>query len=884
MIGQSLGPYDILSKIGEGGMGEVYEARDTRLNRSVAIKVLPPSVASSPDRLARFRREAQVLASLSHPNIAVVHGFEELVDTHALVMELVPGQTLEEQIAARRGKGLPPDEALPIARQIAAALEAAHEQGIVHRDLKPANVKVADDGAVKVLDFGLAKAIQGDRSDQGRQAPGASAHTMTSPNLTGIGVILGTAGYMSPEQARGKPVDRRTDIWSLGAMLFEALAGRPLFRGETITETIAHVITQPPDWKALPASTPAPVRRVLSRCLEKDPKHRYQSAGDLRLDIDEILERTGALHDASDAARPVASRRPAISLVMVALLGLAGTAIAALWPRSTAGPTAPDWSATFLGGPERAYAPRLSPDGRLLAFQAVVDGLSQVAVMNPDRGNWTVLTREREAGFVEHIGWSADGASILFSRRNGQALDVFSVPALGGEPRLVLENAVAPQGVAGGGVAFVRPNAGRRTQLHILDSGTGDIRPLNAVVVSADDVGVPNMPYRVFPDGRTIGFFGVPADAPPPSRPGVHLIDVDTNTPRLVADFGPTVVSAVAVDPRDRSLLVSLVRGDGQQVLRVSSNGNPTPQAVLTLTDRSGLMDVAADGSLYLDQVNRPMQAMRFGPRDTAGQVRATVPLSRAPVSFVLELPDGRLLATDYFAGRSRLLAINASGEGTPFVETSDATSGPATLAGQDRVAFVLGTLPDQSIALASVRDGRVVQRVRVDVPGAIRGLTASPAGDRLFYAVGGAIWSVSSNGGASTRLGEGDAVAYDPRRGDLVVQLFSSDGGAAKLVRVPVTGGAATPIATHGRGGLASPSTLGPHAVRSDGAIAVTVAVNDYWFFRPAVLDPETGALELVALAYDGDFFSLSWNSRGEIVAGGFQLRIGLWRFRPSR
>ncbi len=205
-------------------------------------------------------------------------------------------------------------------------------------------------------------------------------------------------------------------------------------------------------------------------------------------------------------------------------------------------------------------------------------------------------------------------------------------------------------------------------------------------------------------------------------------------------------------------------------------------------------------------------------------------------------------------------------------------------MAGPDRVAFVLGVPPEQSIGLASVRDGRIVQRLRVEAPAEIGGLTASPAGDRLFYSSSGVIWSVSPEGGAPTRLGEGEAVAYDRRRGDLVVQVFSADGAGAQLGRMPATGGEVTPIVSHGRGGLASPSALGPHAVREDGAIAATMAVNDSWFFIPAVIDPGTGALVPVALPRDGDFFSLSWNSRGEMVAGQFQLRVGMWRFQPDR
>ena len=329
--GTRLGVYEVTGPIGAGGMGEVYQARDTKLNRTVALKILPPALASDADRLARFRREAQVLAALNHPNIAVIYGVEDSSEPHALVMEFVPGQTLAEII----GPPVALDETLQIVRQIASALEAAHEQGIIHRDLKPANVKVTEAGAVKVLDFGLAK----DTSDAARArqsgAPSlTAAPTMTSPAMTEMGVILGTAGYMAPEQAKGRPVDRRADIWALGVVLYEMLSGVSLYRGETVTETIAHVITQPPDWSKLPASTPAPIRRLLRRMLEKDPRSRMQSAGDVRVEIDEYLAapQTAGAEAAIAAPPPTLMRVFPWALAAALLVAL----VYALWPRPVA--------------------------------------------------------------------------------------------------------------------------------------------------------------------------------------------------------------------------------------------------------------------------------------------------------------------------------------------------------------------------------------------------------------------------------------------------------------------------------------------------------------------------------------------------------------------
>ena len=278
--GTRLGPYEIVAALGAGGMGEVFRARDTKLNRDVAIKVLPDSFASDPERLARFTREAQTLASLNHPNIAIIHGLEQAGDVHALVMELVAGEDLSQRIA--RG-AIPLDEALPIAKQIAEALEAAHEQGIIHRDLKPANIKVRPDGTVKVLDFGLAKLTEGGGSGRAGELHLTQSPTITSPaQMTGVGVILGTAAYMAPEQARGHAADKRADVWAFGVVVFEMLTGQRLFTGETISDTLASVLKTEPNWRTLPAATPTAVRRLLRRCLEKDRKRRLDSAAATR--------------------------------------------------------------------------------------------------------------------------------------------------------------------------------------------------------------------------------------------------------------------------------------------------------------------------------------------------------------------------------------------------------------------------------------------------------------------------------------------------------------------------------------------------------------------------------------------------------------------------
>jgi eukaryotic-like serine/threonine-protein kinase len=352
--GVRLGAYEITGALGAGGMGEVYRARDARLNRDVAIKVLPESFALDADRVARFTREAQTLAALNHPGIAAIYGIEESHGVRALVMELVEGEDLSAHIM--RGP-IPLAEALPIARQIADALEAAHEQGIVHRDLKPANIKVRTDATVKVLDFGLAKAMD--------PAGGSSADAMKSPTITAratqMGTIIGTAAYMAPEQAKGRTVDRRADIWAFGAVLYEMLTGQRAFAGEDITDTIVSVVSKEPDWAALPASTPLPVRSLLRRCLDKDVKRRLRDIGEARL----------ALEGANDAAPAPDRQAPNTRVWAAAVIAVVSLAVAAfaLWSRPAAvEQTSARLTISIPPGQEITSYPAITRDGRTVAY------------------------------------------------------------------------------------------------------------------------------------------------------------------------------------------------------------------------------------------------------------------------------------------------------------------------------------------------------------------------------------------------------------------------------------------------------------------------------------------------------------------------------------
>jgi serine/threonine-protein kinase len=368
-VGARLGPYEVTAPLGAGGMGEVYRARDTRLNRDVALKVLPAAFAADPERLTRLTREAQLLASLNHPNIASIHGLEDAGDGRALVLELVEGPTLADHIA--QGP-IPMDEALGIARQILDALEAAHEHGIVHRDLKPANIKVRSDGMVKVLDFGLAKALE----PAERSSVAATMSPTLSMHATQAGLILGTAAYMSPEQAAGKPADKRSDMWAFGVVLLEMLTGGQAFTGETIPHVLASVLKSEPEWTRLPSDTPPHVRRLLRRCLEKDRKRRLDSAAAARLEIDDTL----SAPDTGAANRPVAARSRVASIAIAAIAG--GALMAAItWALLRPPPSIPRPPSRFLlasADPlainqfDRSMA--LSPDGRYIVYVTPIKG------------------------------------------------------------------------------------------------------------------------------------------------------------------------------------------------------------------------------------------------------------------------------------------------------------------------------------------------------------------------------------------------------------------------------------------------------------------------------------------------------------------------------
>jgi len=514
-VGTRLGFYEILSALGVGGMGEVYRARDTRLDRDVAIKIAPHAFVADAERMGRFLREAKVLASLSHPHIAAIYGLEEAEQITAIVMEVVEGEDLAQRLA--RGR-IPLDEALPIARQIAEALEAAHEQGIIHRDLKPANVKLRPDGTVKVLDFGLAKVVVG-----GANMPDLPDSQVVTAVATRAGTILGTAPYMSPEQAKGRSVDRRVDLWAFGAVLYELLTGARAFQGESVAEILSHVLTQTPDWALLPADTPAPIRTLLRRCLEKNPARRLDSAVALRLEIDDTLVSPGGV---TAVGGPEPRPRRVTWEAVAALVATSLVVALGAWAVMRNAPPAPAlpvrFTITFPPAQPMELTWRgrdiaLSPDGRYLVYQSrgrlmlrAFDQLDAVALegvtggrtpfFSPD-SQWIgffdgsdlkkvavtggrAITLSRELGSPSGGTWGDDG-TIVVSSEDGN-IGLRRVSADGGEATALTRTAAPHQGhgtpsmlPGSRGVLFtIWANAPEDRQLAVLDLKSGEQKTL----------------------------------------------------------------------------------------------------------------------------------------------------------------------------------------------------------------------------------------------------------------------------------------------------------------------------------------------------------------------------------------------------------------------
>jgi hypothetical protein len=479
--GTKLGPFEIRSMIGEGGMGEVYRAADERLGRDVALKILPVELASDTARMVRFSQEARSASGLNHPNIVTIYDVGQSDEMPYIAMELVDGVTLR----ALAAHPVPIRKALQIATQLAEGLAKAHAAGIVHRDLKPENVMVTKDGFVKILDFGLAKLADG---------AGSGAR-----GLTATGLVVGTADYMSPEQAMGKTIDFRSDQFALGLLLYELVTGRRPFVRASVVQTLTAIIQDDAEpVEKLNPRVPPPFCWLIERCLAKDPDDRYASTADLARDLKQLRDRLAVSGDATEsriapreeitratkvtitkpepAPRTAKDRAMSIAVPTVVALGLLALGGAIGWWVRGAQMDAPaprDDGEMLLGGATRVFAPLVSPDGQRLAFLTLVNGVAQVAVMTPGSGDWVVLTKRRDLGSVSRIDWARDGARIYFDRVSDIPAGVFSIPAVGGDERLVLPDAQGPEALPDGSLLARRVDADRNFQLERFQPESG---------------------------------------------------------------------------------------------------------------------------------------------------------------------------------------------------------------------------------------------------------------------------------------------------------------------------------------------------------------------------------------------------------------------------
>jgi predicted Ser/Thr protein kinase len=896
--GTMVGPFEVVSLLGSGGMGDVYRGRDTRLGREVALKVLPAHLADDKEGLARFAHEARAASALNHPNIVTIYDIGKTDGAPFLAMEFITGRTLRE---ALKNGPLPLRRLLNVAAQLTDGLASAHGAGIVHRDLKPENLMLSADGFVKILDFGIAKLSP---SVAGGEA---------APALTSTGLVVGTPGYMSPEQASGRTVDFRSDQFSVGLLLYEMATGRRAFERPTPVETLTAIIRDEPEPLAVAAPRlAAPVRWVIERCLAKDPEERYASTRDLSREWKQLERNADALatdtslhtaqtarFDPSATARTRAGAGPSVtlgapvspvpapsesaarrigrvSLVTLGALALvaAGGGLGYWLRRTSADAPVPSWSGSLvMGGSTRVLSPRSGPDGRRVAFLTPVGGLAQVAAMEPESGDWTVLTKRRDAGAVHRVEWSPDGTRLLFDRVTDAPLGVSSVPAIGGEERLVVEGAESPDPLPDGSLLVVKLDAERRFQLVHVWPDSGKQKNVGPPVLADSS----DLVSRAFPDGKSVLVWGRLAGAKDAGGRRLHVIDVETGAASpflpelpLLPPFLPT---------RDGTrVLARLAAGDLHRIVAAARDGTGA-QTLLSFSSRPRYLAEGPAGTLYVGFSDGVAEILRL---PAAGGLPER--LGSAPAGLVMtpvEFEDGRLLVPGLVAGRRQILVTGEGGDLRPFTGLSEPTFGPATLAGRDAVAFLTGPSgAPPLLAVVARADGRLIKKHALPRGAIPSSLAASRDGRTIFFADGGTIWSVDAASGAAKAFSPGHGVAGDPGADDVLVQRNAASG--VQLIRIPIATRAETQVLTAGPLRLAT-APLSGGAVGPDGRILVSVVSPETWLPVPAVLDPATGALTLVPVRVPGEILTASWGRGGTVLAMALGTNGEFWSFRPK-
>jgi len=860
-VGGKLGPYEILAPLGAGGMGEVYRAQDTRLKREVALKILPEALAHDPVRRQRFEQEARAVAALNHPNIVAIYDIGSENGVLYMVTELVDGETLNAtKLNLRR--------TLDCAVQIATGLAAAHAALITHRDLKPANILLTRDGRIKILDFGLAKISVPQASFQS-DFQSEFGDTETLPLNTDPGVVMGTVGYMSPEQVKGLVADHRSDIFSFGVILYELLSGHRAFHRDTAVETMRAILKEDPP--ELPDSVPTVVRQVAHHCLEKEPENRFQSARDLAFALSAMSHGSGGSSIQTNVAPALPAPSPwrkrgvmtAGALLLIAISVTGGQFLLRT-------PAALEWSGEILGGPEMALDPRLSPDGSLLAFEAMDDGLSQVAVMKPETGNWSMLTHNRKGGTTFAIAWSPDGASIYYDRRTDVPQGIYSVPLLGGDERLILDKASNPEPLPDGSLLVIRFNAERKTQLFRFWPDSGRLQDLPVI---AFDSSSPGHPMRAVPGGKEAVIYGyrLGRENEPPA---LLLVDLDTAAVRPIA----TVATRAFTVTRDGQSVIATMWADSLiRIVSIPLNGRTSPQTLFTVANLAWYMDAAPDGSVYISLMDRPTELVRRSL--ASGQTEHIASYSQLPIPMLVELSDGRAVVAERTAGRTRLMVVEKGKEPIPLTSTAEETSAPMTAAGPHGIAFIIGTEPHQALAVADTISGRIEQRISLN-KGKIVSLASSLDGKTLYAAAGGVIWAVSASGSEPRMIRTGDSVAADPSGRYLVIN--ANETSKTRLFSVPLEGGAEREIKMDPSQPLMGTWWLSPNSVSPDGRLLFPLQPSDSWFSPIGLIDTATGHVTRIASDDVSDYHSMAWLPDGRILALRVGLRSTLWKFQP--
>lgn len=771
--GSKLGSYEVLSLLGAGGMGEVYRARDTRLDREVAIKVLPDSLARDKERILRFEREAKVLASLNHPNIAAIYGFEEIEGKRLLVMELAEGETLAERL--NRGP-IPIRDVLELANGIAIALEAAHDKGIIHRDLKPANVKVTPDGTIKVLDFGLAKAMTGEATGTDI----ANSPTITVEH-TRPGVVLGTAAYMSPEQARGKPLDKRTDIWSFGAVLYECLTGRRPFLGETTSDLVAKILEREPEWNALPPQTPATIRQLLRRCLAKDRNKRLRDIGDARIEIENAIADPASTSLQLMGAAPTSRRALRRIIVWPALAALVVVAVYFGWqmgqrgvPQNRGSMASKFTKLTDFAGVESA--PSLSPDGKTIVYVAKEGDDHDIFSLRVGGLNPINLTKDCTKDDFQPA-FSPDGSRIVFrSERDGGGL--FVMGATGESPRRLTDIGFDPKWSPDGqSVVFATEGIDNPlsrdsiSALWTIDLSTGERKQ-----ITKGDAVQPSWS----PHGHRIAFWAVWQNG---GRRDIYTIPADGGEPVTLTNDQATDWFPVW-SPDGRFIYFSSDRGGSMNLWRIAvdeQTGQPRGpcEPVTSGVTAAGRPSLSSNGRLIAFTATiQTSNVEKVGFDPITGTVQGSPqPVSRLTgrVEYANVSPDGEWIACSATDRQEDLILLRKDGsERRQLTNDIYKDRGPDWAPDGKRLVFYSDRSGKYDIWLINA-DGSNLTQLSRTTESSITFPRWNHDGSRLFFSMGDSHVIMDPNRPWSEQTPE-PLLAADPPRG-FRPSMWSPDG-----------------------------------------------------------------------------------------------------------